>query len=129
MTTQRFNETYPSYANISITAGSTTNPVQASPAVTVPHRWDAAYASSTAAGAHDLRLDAYVGAVAFAIGTVSIPAGAGFTNVPAVDIIAALVESPNDGLVLPASAVLRATLAVTLGAGETITVALVGGAL
>lgn len=125
----RYNETYPSYANISITAASSTNPVQASPAVTVPHRWDAGFASSTAAAPHDLRLDAYVGAVAFYIGTVSIPAGAGFTTVPAVNVIAELVEAPNDGIVLPASAILRATLAVTLGAGETLTVALLGGAI
>jgi len=127
--TGRYNETYPVYANISITPASTTNPVQASPACAVPHRWDVGIASSTAAADHDLRLDAYVGSVAFYLGTVSIPAGAGFTTVPAVDVIAELIKAPNDGIVLPASAILRATLAVTLGAGETLTVALAGGAL
>jgi len=129
MPTTRYTESYPTYANIAIAQANGTNEVQASPAVNVVHRWDAAFASSTAAIAHDLRLNAYVGAVAFYLGTVSIPAGAGFTNVPAVDVIAELVKSPNDGIVLPASAVLRASLAVTLGAGETITVACVGGAI
>lgn len=107
---------------------SGTNAVQASPAVAVPHRWDIAIAHSTAAADHDLLLDAYVGAVQYKLGTVSIPAGAGLTTVPAVEILSSLLASPNDGVVLPASAILRATLAVALSAGETITVALVGGA-
>lgn len=129
MPTNRFAETYPCYANITIGPGNGTNAVQSSPAVTVPHRWDAGYASSSAPIAHDLRLDAYVGAVSYYLGTVSIPSGAGYTTVPSVNVINLLVTTPDDGIVLPASAVLRATLAVTLGAGEALVVALVGGSL
>lgn len=129
MPVQRFSESYPVYANISITNASGVNAVQSSPACAVPHRWDALYAHSTAPIDHDLLLDAYVGSVQYKLGTVSIPAGAGLTTIPAVELLAALIATPNDGIVLPASAVLRATLAVTLGAGETITVACVGGAL
>ncbi len=125
----RFQETYPIYANISITSATGVNPVQSSPACAVPHRWDMLIAHSTAPIDHDLLLDCYVGSVQFKVGTVPIPAGAGLTTIPAVELLAALVTSPNDGLVFPASAVLRATLAVTLGAGETLTVACVGGAL
>ena len=72
MPTNRFAENYPCYANITIGPGNGTNAVQSSPAVSVPHRWDAGYASSSAPIAHDLRLDAYVGAVSYYLGTVSI---------------------------------------------------------
>lgn len=129
MATTRFAENYPVYANISLVAASGTNAVSASPSVDTIHRWDTLLASSTAAAPHDLRLAVTIGTVTSYLGSVSIPAGAGFTTVPAVDILAHILPNPTDGLVMPGLGALKGQLAVTLGAGETITVACAGGTL
>lgn len=127
MPINRFAETYPVYANITMGPGNGTNAVQSSPGVGAPHRWDVVIAHSTAAADHDVLLDAYVGSVQFKLGTVKVPAGAGLTTVPAKEMLSALLATPNDGIVLPASSLLRATCAVTLAAGETLIIAMIGG--
>lgn len=127
MPINRYAETYPCYSSITLAIGQGTNPTQSSPAQTAPHRWDMILASSNAAVDHDARIEAYVGSLSYYLGSVVIPAGAGWTNVPPLDVLAALVPPSNDGITLPPSAYVRATLAVALGAGETINISLVGG--
>lgn len=127
MPTERYNEAFPIVANINLVQGSGTNLVQSTPICSVLHRFDAARASSTAAADHDVRLSMLVNSVSYPLGSVTIPAGAGYTTVPAVDLIAALVTPPNDGIVLAGGSLLHAKLEVALGAGETITIACVGG--
>jgi hypothetical protein len=123
----RYAEVFPIYARAAITQASGTNPVQSTPECDYPHRFDLVLAHSSAAADRDVRLSAYVAAVDYYLGTVTVPAGSGFTTVPAVDLVAALIEPPNDGIVLPGGAVLRASLSSALGAGETLTLICAGG--
>lgn len=123
----RYAESYPVYARIALTNALGTQAVQSTPSVEVPHRFDMVLAISTSVTDHDVRLEAYVAAVGYILGTVSVPAGAGYGVVPAVDLVAALIAAPNDGVVLPAGANLRGACAASLASGETLTLVCVGG--
>lgn len=129
MATQRYSESSPIYADINIAEENHIDAVASSPIYPTPHRYDAGLASSSAALDHDIRIGVQVGDFIYFIGTVSIPAGAGLTTVPTVDVLASLLTTPNDGLVLAGGAYLVGQLASSLDVGESLVISLIGGTI
>lgn len=127
MPTNKFAETVPFYGVITIGPANTTTMVQSSPTAALQHRFDTIIASSTSVVDKYVTLEVYVGVTEFKLGSVNVPAGAGYLDIPAVNILAALFPTGFDGLVLPASALLRAAVHATLGAGEAVVLSLIGG--
>lgn len=129
MPIQRYSESSPIYADINVAEENHTDAVPSNPIYPTPHRYDAGLASSSAAIDHDVRIGVQVGDFLYFIGTVSVPAGAGLTNVPTVDVLATLLATPNDGLVLAGGSYLVGQLAATLDSGESLVIALIGGSV
>jgi hypothetical protein len=108
-----------------IVEGDGTSLVQIGAAYKTDVRWDAIACTSTSLTPRVVTL--YVDV--FSIGSVVIPAGAGYGVVPAEDLLAGAEVVQRDGLVMPALAELYAAVDVALGAGETIGFVLQGGTL
>lgn len=129
MPTGRYNETAAIYSDINIAEEDGTNAVLQVPVYNFPHRWDAGYATQNTTKEYHLRIGVQTADGLYFLGTVSIPEGAGLLAVPSVDVIKALVEWPNDGIVLPPGSYLIGQLSQGLEEGDSLVVNLVGGSL
>jgi len=127
MPLSRYQEHAAVYQKASLAAANGTNVVSTAPNQDLQYRVDAAYAVSTCTTDRYVEVQINSGAIAYVIGCVLVPAGAGLDAVPSVDLIAALIKPPNDGVVLQALAVVKFRVTEALEAGTTLTISLVGG--
>ena len=122
-----FDETYPYNLAAEILPANTTTLVPIIGGQQAAVRIDAILLASNAAAAHVVELLLTGGTVDGLVGSISIPAGSGYAAAPVVDLVPTIVPLSIGGLLLPANYGFGLRLAVTLGAGETITVTVIGG--
>lgn len=92
-------------------------------------RFDALIASNDDTVAHNLTVWLNINATQWSLGTVVIPSGAGFTNVPPVDLIANLPLAAIGGIVLGSFNQLLISVDVAVSATKLVHVIGLGGTL
>ena len=93
-----------------------------------PRRIDHIILSSTSASDHDVALYAHITNANYMVAVVSVPAGAGTSAVPPVDLVAAL-PGAFGGLAVSASVGLYIGCLVALSGAEVINAVAIGGYL
>ena len=123
-----FNETIPLVVNVQIALadGVTPKTILTTPAAI--GRVDRIYLTSTAAAPHDVALYSHSGTANYIIAVVSVPAGAGTSAIPPVDLITAMVGSPGGIAILTPQSLYMGVL-VTLSGAEVINAVVLGGYL
>ena len=111
-----------------LTAAMTTTPQSIVAASGAPQRYDQIILSSTSVANHDVALYAHAGSGNYIIAVVNVPAGAGTSVVPPVDLVAGIPGLPG-GVVVSGATGLYFGVLVILGAGEVINAVALGGYL
>lgn len=127
MPVSRYQEHSAIYQKATIANANGTTVVSTSPNQDLQYRVDAAYAVSTCTTDRYVEVQVNSGAIVYVLGCVLVPAMSGVDAVPPVDLIAALIKSPNDGVVMQALATVKFRVTVAVETGTTIVVSLVGG--
>lgn len=128
--TGQFNEVYPLFGTFtflsSYTPGTAENVTNLGGG---PGRVDVLLATNADAVAHVVHIKVIVGGTPNQVGDVNVPAGAGVGSVAPVDVLAAIMPSTQQGIVLPVGYDLAAVMSAAPGAGTYVTLAAFGGTL
>ena len=122
-----YDEKVPLIAGRTITIADTTVLKTVLTCGIFPARIDAIICCSDAAASHVIELGVYTGTLQLYLGSLSVPAGAGFAGAATVDLASLVASTPMAGLLLLPGYTLNVRLVVTLGAGELFSVAAFGG--
>lgn len=124
-----FSETFPAFEYVSFTdSDGTGEKYIPNTGYPVPARWDTILATSTDT-VDKLLVCSTAGGLPNALGSVTIPAGAGNGTVPSVDVLAALLPAGVSGIALPDYAQLVFNLAAAASSGKFVRVIALGGML
>lgn len=92
-------------------------------------RWDAIYIGNTDSVDHYVQVAANIGTASAPFGTVHVPAGAGRTNVPAVEFVGLAIPASVGAIVLTSFVSLQARTDVAVGVGEALYFTMQGGSV
>lgn len=121
-----FDEHDPVMAVVALTIADTTVPAYLTQGASRGTRLDDLLLTSDAAGAVDVHLVLDNG-TAYVVATVSVPSGAGLVGGIPPKSVSSLFPVGQDALVVPGGTTVKVAMAVTLGAGETVTAFAFGG--
>jgi hypothetical protein len=122
-----YDETLPFTQYAQIIEGSGTGFVQCWTTAKGALRLDAIHVWSLSASAHYVRVAIENASGYLELGDVEIPAGAGHTTVPGVDLVLELAPAAIGAFVLAPTDILNVKCPVALGAGEAIGMSILGG--
>jgi len=122
-----FDEVQPIVNGVTILNADGTAPKSITTAQTSRIRVDSILVSNTDTIAHVVRLYALISAVAYLIGSVSVPAGQGTAGTPAIDLLASALPITQVGIALAASVTLQASVEVVMTGATVLTINVVGG--
>jgi hypothetical protein len=122
----QFNEIAPYGTNVVLSNASGTSEVTLVSSNVARLRIDAIVCTNTDTVAHvlDIKLQ-YV--ASHVIGSVTIPAGAGYGAVPSIEVVQALNLPNVPGFILPATCFINVQLEVTLTSGKVVELCAIGG--
>lgn len=92
-------------------------------------RLDDVLITNNGAAAHVVEFRITIGATSYQLGSVSVPAGAGYAGAVSVQLSATLQPTNQLGWLIGYNNTFQARVAVVMGAGETLDVVAFGGAL
>lgn len=122
-----FDESLAVFKRAELLPADATDEVTVFESLSAQIRIDALLISSTAIASHDVTLSLSDNYTSYApIATVSVPAGAGSGSIPIVDLVPSL-PVPIGAVILPPRTEITLRCAVTLGSGEALTIAVLGG--
>ena len=84
-------------------------------------------ATNNGVASHDVEVAVLVSGVSYVVGSVAVPAAAGFAGTPPVFFSTTLVSPAVGGWLLSPTAVLQVRVTVAMGAGENMDIVAAGG--
>lgn len=118
MGVSQFDEVLPIVAGAGLGSGAGTSPVTYTTTALTAYRLDTIACLSTDTIDHDVYLYRTVGGVQTICASVHVPAGSGFTSLPAIELLPADVVGAQGGLLMPVGATLQMQVIVAVSSGK-----------
>jgi hypothetical protein len=122
-----FDERLPVVCYAMLTSAQGTSFLTIVPVGSTIVRIDAVLVTSGAAAAHDLQLGFTLGSDFYPLGSASVAVDAGFTTVPAADLVAAVAPPAIGAILIPVGYALAIKAASALPSGQVMLVTSIGG--